>query len=228
MKPIVKRIRGMVWVLALSSCFTLLSTLCNSDANAQGYGSNGFDGKHRTTDLQGPANPLAKPTREYMGVPVAGWMVNADVLTGITWDDNVFQANINSVDDWAARIRPQIEINRNNGIHSTTLYGYADARFYDERDDADHVKGAAGARHVWEVQRDFIIKTQASYNRNVDINNSGTIQTANGLVRSRRRSRATSTRAALRSRSSRAGSSTGSPATCLTPTTSTSKTRSAV
>lgn len=149
---------------------------------AQSYGNNGFDSRHRTSDLQGPANPLAKPTREYMGVPIGGWMVNANVLTGIAWDDNVFQANVNSVDDWAARIRPQLELNTNNGIHSTTLYGYADARFYDERDEADHVKGSAGARHVWEVQRDFIVKAQASYTRNVDINNSGTIQTTNGLV----------------------------------------------
>ncbi len=33
----------------------------------------------------------------------------------IAWDDNVFQANVNSVDDWAARIRPQLELNTNNG-----------------------------------------------------------------------------------------------------------------
>ena len=160
--------------------------LCAAGATAsvaQNYGNsnNGFDGKQRTSDLIGPANPLAAPTREYMGVPIAGWMVNASVLTGVSWDDNVFQANVNSVDDWAARIRPQLELNRNNGMHSTTLYGFADARFYDEQEDANLVRGSVGARHVWEVQRDFVVKSQASYTRAVDISNSGTLITANGL-----------------------------------------------
>lgn len=151
-------------------------------ASAQTYtGNQGFDAKHRSTDLLSPVNPIAAPSREYVGVPIAGWLVNASVLTGVAWDSNVFQASLNEVDDWAARLRPQLEMVRNNGIHSTTIYGYADARFYNEEDDADRVEGGAGVRHIWEVQRDLIVKGIVGYARQVDVNNAGTVITANGL-----------------------------------------------
>lgn len=178
-----QRSRGVCWAAA-----TLLVMLPSSfgpfapnEAFAQASNSQGFDSRRRTSDLLAPANPIAAPSREYVGVPIGGWIVNAQALTGITWDSNVFRANVNGVSDVAGRFRPQIEAVNNNGIHSTTLYGYADALFFGDEDDANSVEGAVGARHVWEVQRDLIVKGGFGYTRTKDINNSGTVLTANGL-----------------------------------------------
>ncbi len=163
----------------------IASLFLTSSASAEnfGAGTQGWDQKlYYSSRHSLPTNPIDGPSREYTGVPLGDWMVYASVLTGVVWDDNVFQANQHPTKDWGARFRPSLEIVRNNGIHKSTVYGFIDARFYGQEDDANVVNGNLGASHVWEVQRDFVIKADLDYARRTDINNAGTLLTSTGPV----------------------------------------------
>ena len=148
-----------------------------------GVANQGWDQRlYYSSDYNSPVNPILGPSREYGGVPVGGWMVYASVLTGVVWDDNVFQTSQFETRDWGARLRPSLELVHNNGIHKTTLYGFADARLYGKEDDANVVNGSVGASHVWEAQRDFVIKADFDVSRRTDINSAGTLLTPGGPV----------------------------------------------
>ena len=147
-------------------------SLSGSDAEAQGWDSR----LYYSPQLFSPANPLEAPSREYTGIPIAGWMLYANVLNGVVYDDNVFQTHANETEAWGYRLQPNIEITRNNGIHKTTIYGFADARFYgDDADEGDVFNAKGGFRHVWEAQRDFIVRFEGDAARKTDINNSGQV-----------------------------------------------------
>ena len=169
---------------AMAVAGALLVAFTSGEASAQSYGNRntGWDSKlYYSPQLYSPASPLAAPSREYTGLPIAGWMVYASALTGLVWDDNVFQANAHKTDDWGYRFKPEIEAVHNNGIHNTTIYGSADARFYNEEDDANVVNANLGLSHIWEVRRDLIVRAEFGGWRKTDINNSGTIETGSGL-----------------------------------------------
>lgn len=143
-----------------------------SDASAQGWDSR----LYYSPQLFSPANPLEEPSREYTGMPVAGWMLYASVLGGAVYDDNVYQTHAKPTEAWGFRLQPNLEATRNNGIHKTTIYGFADARFYgDEADDGDVLNAEGGFKHIWEAQRDFILRFDGNVSRKTDINNSGQV-----------------------------------------------------
>jgi hypothetical protein len=179
-------LRGFTGLLTgargLSAAAALAGLTLATSANAQNYGvgNQGWDQKlYSSPQLYGPANPISGPSREYTGLPVGGWMMYASVLSGVVWDDNVYQAHEFTTEDWGARLRPSLELSYNNGIHKTTFYGLVDARMYGE-DDADVVNGSTGVSHVWEVQRDLVLKGELGYSRRTDINNAGFVVTPNG------------------------------------------------
>lgn len=167
-------------------CISVVVSGAAGDATAQDNGIGdglAWDSRlYYTPYSAGAVNPLSSPGREYGALPIAGWMVRASVLTGAVFDDNLFQTHDDRVKDWGVRLKPALEASYNNGIHKTTLYGFADARFYGGEEDADAFDGLAGASHVWEVQRDFVVRVDASVARRTDINNPGIIVTPGGTA----------------------------------------------
>ena len=158
--------------LAFAAPLVVGALLSATGAKAQGWDSR----LYYSPQLFSPANPLEAPSREYTGIPIAGWLLYADVLNGAVYDDNVFQTHANETAAWGYRLQPNIELTRNNGIHKTTIYGFADARFYgDDADEGDVFNAEGGFRHVWEAQRDFIVRFGAQAARKTDINNSGQV-----------------------------------------------------
>jgi len=145
--------------------------------SATGAAAQGWDSRlYYSPQLFSPANPLEAPAREYSGIPIAGWMLYASVLSGAVYDDNVFQTHDSQTEAWGLRLQPNLEVTRNNGIHKTTIYGFADARFYGEdADEGDVFNAKGGFNHVWEAQRDFIVRFEGDASRKTDINNSGQV-----------------------------------------------------
>lgn len=177
---------GRSWCADARAALLAVLSLCFAPAalaQNQGVGSQGWDQRlYYSSDLAAPVNPIDAPSREYTGVPIGGWMVYASVLTGVVWDDNVFQASQSKTSDWGVRLKPSIEMIRNSGIHKTTIYGFVDGRIYRDEDDANVANGSIGVNHVWEVQRDLVVKADFDYSRRTDINNAGTLQTLGGPV----------------------------------------------
>ena len=101
------------------------------------------------------------------------------VILGAVYDDNVYRSQTNRVHDWGTRIIPSFTGEFNDGIHRTTVYGTADARFYSENRQGDAVDAKAGFAHIYEAQRDLIFRFSGDYLRQADPFTAG-IVTANG------------------------------------------------
>lgn len=129
----------------------------------------------------GPTNPLEAPSREYTGMPVGGWLLYASVLAGGVYDDNLYQTPTNKTSAWGLRLLPSIEAIKNNGIHKTKLYGFVDARFYGEEEEADVFNSEVGLEHVWEVQRDLVLRFKGDASRTTDTSNGGIVGTPTGF-----------------------------------------------
>lgn len=114
-------------------------------------------------------------------MPVAGWLLYASVLTGGVYDDNLFQTSTNETKAWGVRVLPSIEAVKNNGIHKTKLFAFVDARFYGEEDQGDVFNSQAGLEHVWEVQRDLVVRFKGEASRTTDTSNGGVIDTGTGV-----------------------------------------------
>ena len=69
-----------------------------------------------------------------------GWIFYPSVILGAVYDDNVYRSQTNRVHDWGTRIIPSFTGEFNDGIHRTTIYGTADARFYSENRQGDAVE----------------------------------------------------------------------------------------
>lgn len=179
-------LRRITFALFLAAIGCLQMVLCSDGALAQNYGlgNEGWDQKlYYSSQLYTPSNPIEEPSREYTGLPVAGWIAYASVLTGVVWDDNVYQSHQFPTSSWGARISPSVSLDYNNGMHKTSIYGTLDARFYSgNNDNADVVNGNVGVNHTWEVERDFVVKGSFDFARRTDINNAGTLATPGGIV----------------------------------------------
>jgi hypothetical protein len=166
---------GSIFALATLVAPTLGMAQSNADQSL------GWESKlDYSPQLYTAANPIAAPARDYTGLPVAGWMMYATVLTGVVWDDNVFQTHGSKTGDWAARLKPELEAVYNDGMHDTKISASVDARFYAANDDANVANANVDVSHVWEVQRDLVIRTEVGGWRKTEIDNSGTVLTPHG------------------------------------------------
>jgi hypothetical protein len=176
--------RDVVRLVAALAWFIVLADGSAHTAFAQDHGNRrlAWDSQLDFTPYAaGAVNELEAPDREYGAVPIAGWLVYTSALTGLVFDDNLFQTHSDKTSDWGVRLRPSFAASKNNGIHKTTVYGFADAKLYRGEEDADIVDALAGASHVWEVQRDFVVRMDGSISRQTDLNNPGIIATADGV-----------------------------------------------
>jgi hypothetical protein len=110
-------------------------------------------------------NPLIRPDRDYRGLSIGDFMFYPTITIGGTFDDNLVWSSRKPISATGFRVNPTIVAQRDTGIHKTTIYGELDARFYPNVRDGDTVSGQAGLSHVWEVQRDLVVKTQVDYRR---------------------------------------------------------------
>ena len=109
------------------------------------------------------------PTGQYEenGLEVSGWKLFPKAFVGAVWDTNVDQqpsgtARTSSV---SARAVPYIAAIYDGGIHRTTAYGVADARFFD----ADTLSATAGLTHRYEAMRDLIFTGFVNYTRQTEL-----------------------------------------------------------
>lgn len=117
------------------------------------------------------SNPLDRPSRDYVGVPVAGWMLYPTLLAGVVFDDNIYQTSQNKTAATGIRVRPSLVAVYSNGIHKAALYGEADARFYPSQDNGNVVEGRLGGVYTYEMTRDLVFRVQGEVSRHTDVFN---------------------------------------------------------
>ena len=110
-------------------------------------------------------NPLTKRSRDYRGLPFGDWMLYPSVLVGGVADSNLVWSERQPVRAAGVRISPRVIAERNVGLHKTTAYAEADARLFPTLAYGAAINAQVGLAHVWEVQRDLIVKARVQYDR---------------------------------------------------------------
>jgi hypothetical protein len=109
------------------------------------------------------------PTGQYEenGLEVNGWKLFPKVFVGAVWDTNVHQqaSGTDRTSSVSARAVPYIAALYDGGIHKTTVYGVADARFFD----ANTLSATAGLTHRYEALRDLVVTSYVNYTRQTDL-----------------------------------------------------------
>jgi hypothetical protein len=125
------------------------------------------------------ASPFAEPSRDYTGVPAGAWMLYPTLLTGVVFDDNVYQTSSpRPAAGW--RLNPGLIAIDDDGIHKTAVYGTFNAQLYPSAPDANVINGDIGFVNVWEAERDLTFRVQGDYTRLTDIYSNGVILTPSG------------------------------------------------
>jgi hypothetical protein len=108
------------------------------------------------------------PVGQYKaGIPVGVWTLYPSIFAGAVYDDNTSQlaSGIDHSHGVSARLVPNLSAIWNTPNHQTTLYGVADARFFD----TNTVSATTGFSHSYEPTRDVILTSQFNYTRQTDI-----------------------------------------------------------
>jgi hypothetical protein len=111
--------------------------------------------------LSVPINKL--PTRPGDALALDGWLFYPTLRTYTQYSDNLFQSVLNPISVWGWGIAPALTAEWSNGIHTTTLYGNADARDYPTDTELNVLDYKAGVVQKYEALRDLVFSAQADY-----------------------------------------------------------------
>ena len=115
----------------------------------------------------GPSEQEIAPVGQYReGIRFGAWMFYPSIFVGGVYDDNTSQLTGHD-SGFSARVVPNLSAVWNTQTHQTTIYGVADARFFD----ANTVSATTGFAHSYEPTRDVILSVQGNYQRQTDIFN---------------------------------------------------------
>jgi hypothetical protein len=116
-----------------------------------------------------------KPTRDYQGMPVEGWMLFPSLFVGGVYDDNIFSQSTNRVAGVGAKLRPALIAERDSGVQHTAIFLNGDFNIYPDKSSGNTVNAQAGFAHVWELQRDFVLRFGGEYDLLTNVYNNGIV-----------------------------------------------------
>jgi hypothetical protein len=112
------------------------------------------------------------------GLPLGGWIVHPSLLTGVIFNDNIYQQPIDRRADLGLLLSPVLEADLDTGLHKTTLFVRADAQIYPgqgasftgfpilEWDAAPtNLTGDARLSHRWMPFPDTAVQATVDYSR---------------------------------------------------------------
>src|SRR5947209_13156393 len=108
------------------------------------------------------------PTGQYQeGLMLGAWTLYPKAYVGAVWDSNINQQPSGTAQTSGTEVRavPYLVGVYDGGIHRSTVYGVADARFFN----ATTVSATAGLTHRYEVMRDLVVSGFANYTRQTDL-----------------------------------------------------------
>ncbi len=104
-----------------------------------------------------------KPVRDYQGLPIEGWMLFPSLFAGGVYDDNLLSQSTNRDAGVGAKLRPALIAERNSGVQHTAIFLNGDFNIYPDQPSGNIIDAQAGFAHVWELQRDFVLRFGGEY-----------------------------------------------------------------
>ncbi len=101
-------------------------------------------------------------------LPVFDWLIFGSAALGAAYDSNVNSSPTSPIAAYGPRFQPTIIAERNTGIQRTLIYGVGDIRYYPSVGITQVYDTTAGIVHLWEIQRDFLFRTQGQVTRGED------------------------------------------------------------
>jgi hypothetical protein len=132
------------------------------------------------TDTMLRAQGDPRPATADGALQLADWLVYSSLATGAAFDNNVNATPTNQIAGYGPRFQPTIIAERNTGLQRTLLYGVGDIRYYPVVNRTEFMDTTGGLVHVWDIQRDFIFRTQGQATRGE--NAIGLTDIGNGLI----------------------------------------------
>ena len=108
------------------------------------------------------------PTGQYQeGLMLGAWTLYPKAYVGAVWDSNINQQPSGTAQTSGTEVRavPYLVGVYDGGIHRSTVYGVADACFFD----ANSLSATAGLTHRYEAMRDLIFTGFVNYTRQTDL-----------------------------------------------------------
>ncbi len=114
--------------------------------------------------------------RDYQPLVLGSWLVSPSLFVGVSYGQNAYGGLTGSDNNWGARVRPSIVAERYDGPHRTLMFLQADGTLATGRGGSS-LNANIGLIHIWEVERDLVVRFQTRYSRTQDYGNPyGTIQ----------------------------------------------------
>ncbi len=154
-------------LLASTATLAALMALSSSAAQAQSVFPS-YSAPIDANPTKGRAPASAKGNAENGVMTIGDVLFSGSLIAGGVYNDNLYSTRFRKVSDVGLYVAPSFNLRRDDGLHSTSVSGYANSQFYANNSNANVTTGALSATHLYEVQRDLIVYLQGSVSRNLN------------------------------------------------------------
>jgi hypothetical protein len=120
----------------------------------------------------GRPSEFATPGRERTGLPVSDWLIYPTAFGGAFFDTNPAQSSAGK-SSFGLRAVPSFLAERADGIHKTSLYGLADARYFFASNlgtvGNNDIQAKAGVIEIYQPLEDLVLNGQLDFTRQKDL-----------------------------------------------------------
>ena len=123
------------------------------------------EGTPNAPALRGPVGVMERPRPAYdpAGIRYGNWLFLPELLSTVTFDDNLFATRINRKSAIVSRFIPSVRVQGDFGPTQVGAYVKAEGRLYSRFEQLNSIAPSAGIGFKSEIQRDLIVQARADY-----------------------------------------------------------------
>lgn len=127
-------------------------------------------------------NPLLQKSRDYTGIPLAGWMLYPEFLGEAIYNDNLALTSTQPRAAAGVHLHPDLYALHDNGLTKTELFASVDAYVYPGAPRDTQIGATVGAAETYAPTPDLTIKGQMQFDRLGGFASGGDVIGPNGVA----------------------------------------------